>query len=164
MIEFIAPHQSFMELLKFKCGYSFWWLLKVYKFFVLDNIPSLLMVPIASYYMEGEVLKWFQGMEASSLYTNWVDFICTHNISFEHQSFLHQWRLPPKNPNARARELHDGEPRTNPWCTHSRVHNSRIRNPSVFDPRIKDVKADNSNGSRITWGIENSKPIQGPNN
>ena len=72
------------------------------------------MVPIASYYMEGEVLKWFQGVEALGLYTNWVDFICTHDISFEHQSFLYQWRLPPKNPNAIACELHDGEPRTNP--------------------------------------------------
>ena len=85
----------------------------VYKFFALDNTPLLLMVPIASYYMEGEVLKWFQGVEALGLYTNWVDFICTHDISFEHQSFLYQWRLPPKNPNAIACELHDGEPRTN---------------------------------------------------
>ena len=63
-----------MELLKFKCGYSFQWLLKVYKFFALDNTAPLLMVPIASYCMEGEVSKWFQGVKALGFYTNWVDF------------------------------------------------------------------------------------------
>ena len=98
------------------------------------------MVPIASYYMEGEMLKWFQGVEASSLYTNWVDFICTHNISFEHQSFLHQWRLPPKNLNAKACELHDGEPRTNPAPTQeSTIQELEIQVSLIQESKMQEL-------------------------
>ena len=53
MTESIATLQAFMEFY-FKGGDPFWWLVKLYEFFALDNTPPHRMVSIASYYIEGE--------------------------------------------------------------------------------------------------------------
>ena len=65
-------------------------------------------------------------------------------------------------------EFHAIGARTNSWCTnggsHSRVYDLGIGNPSVGDPRIKDVSAKNSNGSTIKRGIEDLRTFQDPKN
>ena len=53
MTKSIAIHQAFMKFY-FKGRDLFWWLVKLYEFFVVDNTPSHRMVSIASCYMEGE--------------------------------------------------------------------------------------------------------------
>ena len=50
MTESIATHQAFIDF-TFKGGDPFWWLLKLYEFFALENTPPHLMFFIASYYM-----------------------------------------------------------------------------------------------------------------
>ena len=41
---------------------------------------------------------------------------------------------------------------------------SRIGNPSVGDPRIQDASANNFSGSRIKWGLEDTRTFQGSKN
>ena len=48
--KFVATHQAFIEF-TFKGGDPFWWLLKLYEFFALENTPPHLIFFIASYYM-----------------------------------------------------------------------------------------------------------------
>ena len=83
MTKSIAIHQAFMKFY-FKGGDLFWWLVKLYEFFVVDNTPWHRMVSIASYYMaEEEAWEWFQDLEASGLCTNWVHFICALQDRFQ---------------------------------------------------------------------------------
>ena len=75
----------------------------------------------------------------------------------------------PWNSVKRTNKEGDGDiPRTNSWCTnggfHSRVYDSRIGNPSVGDPRIQDTSANNFNGSRIKWSLEDTKTFQDSKN
>ena len=50
MTNYVATHQAFIEF-SFKGEDPFWWLLKLYEFFALENTPPQLMFFIASYYM-----------------------------------------------------------------------------------------------------------------
>ena len=69
---------------------------------------------------------------------------------------------------ARVCEFHARGLRTNSWYTngdsHSRVHDLRIGNSSVVDPRIKDASANNSNGSKIKWCYKDPRTFLGPKN
>ena len=89
-------------------------------------------------------------------------------INFEHQSLMHQWRLPLKYLRCTSQQISCRWPRTNYWCTngdsHSKLHDSRIGNPIVGDPRIKDASATNSNGSRIKWDLKDPRTFQGLKN
>jgi hypothetical protein len=85
--ESAAPHQGSMELPKFKGGDPFWWILKINKFFYLNNTPPYLMVSIASHYMQGEAWVWFHSKNAVGIFTNWVEFI---GSGFNHHSLCHQ--------------------------------------------------------------------------
>ena len=66
-----------MKISKFKGGDPLWWLFEVYNFFALENTPLHHMVSIPSYFLEGEVLEWFQVLEASRLCIDWVEFVCS---------------------------------------------------------------------------------------
>jgi hypothetical protein len=85
--ESAALHQGSMELPKFKGGDPFWWILKINKFFYLNNTPPYLMVSIASHYMQGEAWVWFHSKNAVGIFTNWVEFI---GSGFNHHSLCHQ--------------------------------------------------------------------------
>uniref|UniRef100_A0A2N9ERN7 Retrotransposon gag domain-containing protein n=1 Tax=Fagus sylvatica TaxID=28930 RepID=A0A2N9ERN7_FAGSY len=63
-----------MKISKFKGGDPLWWLFEVYNFFALQNTP---LVSIASYFMEGEALEWFQDLKALRSCTDWVEFVCS---------------------------------------------------------------------------------------
>ena len=66
-----------MKISKFKGRDPLWWLFEVYNLFALENTPPHHMVSIASYFLEGEALEWFQDLEASRLCTDWVEFVCS---------------------------------------------------------------------------------------
>ena len=81
-----------MKISKFKGKDPLWWLFEVYNLFALENTPPHHMVSIASYFLEGEALEWFQDLEESRLCTDWVEFVCSlqdcfrtpiHNTSME---------------------------------------------------------------------------------
>ena len=69
MTKSIPTHQAFVKFY-FKGGDPFWWLVKLYEFFVLDNTPPHENI-------------WFQDTEASGLCTNWMHFICTLQDRFQ---------------------------------------------------------------------------------
>lgn len=85
---------NFYGVTKFKRWDTFWLLLKIYKFFALDNTPQHLMISITSYYMEAEVWDGFRKRKDAQI--GWNLYVA-YKISFESQSLKHQWRLPFKN-------------------------------------------------------------------
>ena len=73
----VSEQRSLMKISKFKGGDPLWWLFELYNFFALENTPPHHMVSIASYFLEGEVLEWFQVLKALRLCTDWVEFVCS---------------------------------------------------------------------------------------
>ena len=104
----------------------------------LDYIPPLLVVSIVSYYMEWDAC-WFQYMEASWLFVNLVEYVCSIQCQFQ--------ILILDAPMEALLKF----PQFNNW-------------QSKYDPWIEYERAQNSNDSKFKWGLKDPRLIQGLKN
>lgn len=121
---------------------------------ILQQLHNTLVhqrILISSLHMGEESLVQFQKVEESSIFTNWAEFKNTQ-----------QYRIWSKIHDAIMKAPMVVDYMTQSSCpTHSRIKYSRANKPNAKGPRtIKDVRANNSNNSRVKQVLEDAEIIE----
>jgi len=68
------PHRIKLDVPRFDGTNPLGWIFKVNQFFAYHETPEAERLTIASFYMEGHALAWFQWMTGNGQFTSWPTF------------------------------------------------------------------------------------------
>ena len=68
-------HKMKLDVPRFDGTYPFGWIFKIHQYFEYHGTPAHERLTIASFYMEGQALAWFQWMANNGQFTSWSNFL-----------------------------------------------------------------------------------------
>ena len=71
----IAPHRMKLDVPRFDGSDATGWIFKITQFFEYHTTPDHERLTIASFYMEGQILVWFQWMHRNGQLSSWPAFL-----------------------------------------------------------------------------------------
>jgi len=82
-----AVHRLKLEVLRFDGSDPAGWIFKISQFFEYHATPDHERLTIASFYMEGTVLAWFQWMYRNGQLTSWPAFLHALHMRFSSSTY-----------------------------------------------------------------------------
>jgi len=80
-------HHMKLEVPRFDGTDAVGWIFKISQFFDFHNTPEHDRLTIASFYMDGPALSWFQWMTKNGLINSWTDLLLTLETRFTHSFY-----------------------------------------------------------------------------
>jgi len=83
----LNPHKMKLDVPRFNGSDPSGWIFKIQQFFAYHSTPKSERLTIASFYMEGPALAWFQWLAQNHQLTTWASFLEAIEACFAHSPY-----------------------------------------------------------------------------